>query len=63
VLIASGEPVHERPDATSPFYTKAWFWVAVGAVAAGTVTAVLLLRGDDRQPLDTLDLRDLTRMP
>ena len=45
-------------DGGSPFYTRAWFWVVVGAVAAGTVTAVVLLtRDSSKGPLDTLDLR------
>lgn len=30
--------------AERPVYHRAWFWVAIGAVAAGTVTAVLLAR-------------------
>ena len=46
------------PAKDNTFYTRAWFWVVVGAVAAGTVTAVFLLTRDTSQgPLDTLDLR------
>jgi len=32
------------PEAARPFYKRGWFWVAVGAVAAGAVAAVILLR-------------------
>jgi len=60
VLLTSPAPAAER-DEGSPFYTRAWFWVALGAVAAGTVAAVVLLGGDDgKKPLATLDL---TRKP
>jgi len=59
-LLASPAPAADRDDG-SPFYTRAWFWVAIGAVAAGTVAAVVLLGGDGgKKPLDTLDL---TRVP
>jgi tetratricopeptide (TPR) repeat protein len=45
----------------APAADRAWFWVAIGAVTAGTVAAVVLLGGDDgKQPLDTLNLK---RMP
>jgi tetratricopeptide (TPR) repeat protein len=45
-------------DGGSPIYARAWFWVAIGAVTAGAVTAFLLLRDDGgKGPLDTLDLR------
>jgi tetratricopeptide (TPR) repeat protein len=45
-------------DGGSPFYTRVWFWVVVGAVATGTVAAVFLLsRDSSKGPLDTLDLR------
>jgi tetratricopeptide (TPR) repeat protein len=54
-LLASPAPAADRDDG-SPFYTRAWFWVAIGAVAAGTVAAVVLLGGDDgKKPLATLD--------
>ena len=53
-LLASPAPAAER-DEGPPFYTRAWFWVAIGAVAAGTVAAVVLLGGDDgKKPLATL---------
>ena len=56
-LLSSPAPA-PADDGGSPFYTRAWFWVVVGAVAAGTVTAVFLLtRDDSKGPLDTLDLR------
>ena len=56
-LLSSPAPA-PADDGGSPFYTRAWFWVVVGAVAAGTVTAVLLLSRDtSKGPLDTLDLR------
>jgi tetratricopeptide (TPR) repeat protein len=29
-----------------PFYTRAWFWIGVGVVAAGAVTAAVLLSAD-----------------
>lgn len=35
-----------EPDASSPFYTRAWFWAGVGAVAAGIVATVLLVSAD-----------------
>ena len=56
-LISSPAPA-PADDGGSPFYTRAWFWVVVGAVAAGTVAAVFLLSRDSSNgPLDTLDLR------
>jgi tetratricopeptide (TPR) repeat protein len=56
-LISSPAPA-AADDGGSPFYTRAWFWVVVGAVAAGTVAAVFLLTRDTSNgPLDTLDLR------
>jgi tetratricopeptide (TPR) repeat protein len=56
-LLSSPAPA-PADDGGSPFYTRAWFWVVVGAVAAGTVATVFLLSRDTSQgPLDTLDLR------
>ena len=58
-LLASPAPAAER-DEGAPFYTRAWFWVAIGAVAAGTVAAVVLLGGDDgKKPLDTIVVHGL----
>jgi hypothetical protein len=38
-----------------PWYAKWWLWTAVaGAVAAGTVTAVLLATGNDTPPADVI---------
>jgi hypothetical protein len=34
--------LESRPPETRPIYRRPWFWVAAGAVAAGTVTAVIL---------------------
>jgi len=56
-LLSSPAPA-PADDGGSPFYTRAWFWVVVGAVAAGTAATVFLLSRDTSQgPLDTLDLR------
>ena len=56
-LLSSPAPA-PADDGGSPFYTRAWFWVVVGAVAAGTVATVFLLsRDSSKGPLDTLDLR------
>ena len=38
------------PPPSSPFYTKWWFWTAVGVVAAGTVAALLLVPGGVTRP-------------
>jgi len=57
VLLSSPAPA-PADDGGSPFYARAWFWVVVGAVAAGTIAAVFLLtRDSSKGPLDTLDLR------
>jgi tetratricopeptide (TPR) repeat protein len=41
----------ERP--ARPFYTRWWFWTAVGvAVAGATVGTVLALQPDDQQPVE-----------
>jgi tetratricopeptide (TPR) repeat protein len=59
LISASPTPAREAEnEGGSPFYTRAWFWIVVGAVAAGTVGAFLLLRNDGpKGPLDQIDLR------
>jgi hypothetical protein len=51
----------EPPPESSPFYTRFWFWAAVGVVAVGLTTALLLF-GADRTPdtgnLGVFDARD-----
>jgi hypothetical protein len=38
-------PRADDPDGGA-FYTRAWFWIGVGVVAAGAVTAAVLLSAD-----------------
>lgn len=35
--------------APSPFYTRWWFWTAVGVVAAGTITTAVVFSRDNKQ--------------
>jgi tetratricopeptide (TPR) repeat protein len=59
-MISSPAPA-PADDSGSPFYTRVWFWIVVGAVAAGAVAAVLLLGGGDvTKPRDMLDFREGT---
>jgi hypothetical protein len=38
------------PSESSPFYTRWWFWTAVGVVVAGGVVAALVLSGGTTKP-------------
>lgn len=52
VVVAAPPPSTGAPRA---FYTRWWFWTAVGAVAVGaTVTAIALSRGGDWNNLDSV---------
>lgn len=43
VNLGSAPLPSDSADSGQPFYAKWWFWTAVGAVAAGSVTAYLLV--------------------
>jgi tetratricopeptide (TPR) repeat protein len=52
--VAASAPAAEE---SHPFYTRAWFWVGVGVVAAGAVAAAVLLgSGGGSKPPCTSDL-------
>jgi len=44
------QPGQTPPSESSPFYTRWWFWTAVGVVVAGGVVAALLLSGGTTKP-------------
>lgn len=41
------KPAEREPVATGPVTTRWWFWTALGAVAAGTVTAIVIVAAHD----------------
>jgi len=45
------------------FYTRAWFWIGVGALAAGAVTAAVLLSADRSPTHGNLGVFDTREMP
>jgi tetratricopeptide (TPR) repeat protein len=50
---------HEPADDSAPIYTRTWFWLVVGGVAAASVTGIVLLGRDTSPahgPLGYLDL-------
>lgn len=51
-LTEPARPVHEaaRDDNSPTVFERWWFWTAVGVVAAGSVTAALVLDHQDSQP-------------
>ena len=44
------QPGQAPPSESSPFYTRWWFWTAVGVVVAGGVVAALLLSSGTTKP-------------
>jgi tetratricopeptide (TPR) repeat protein len=46
-LIAA--PASAPPPAEQPFYKRGWFWIAAGAVVAGTATTLIVLHGRSQQ--------------
>jgi hypothetical protein len=44
------QPEQTPPAESSPFYTRWWFWTAVGVVVAGGVVAALVLSGGTTKP-------------
>jgi hypothetical protein len=45
-----GQPGPRPGDEETPIYKKWWFWTGIGAVAVGTVVAVVLLSGGTEKP-------------
>ena len=56
-VVPAAPPPHEPPTVVATpraaddsdggaFYTRAWFWIGVGALVAGTATAFILLSAD-----------------
>jgi tetratricopeptide (TPR) repeat protein len=54
------------PDTTEPgsgFYTRWWFWTAIGTVAAGTATLVVIMTRRDPTKLPSSDLGSQKALP
>jgi tetratricopeptide (TPR) repeat protein len=55
-----GASAARETDQPAPFYTRFWFWAGVGAVAIGTVVAILIVGADRGPDCGSLGCGDLT---